>query len=327
MNPTALFAITLVSVCGVTLAAPSLSPARFLFGVRVGAPFRKTGPGREALRIYYAHDVTGIAIAIALVFALGLHREWTWMLAVLLAEAAAVLGYYRAHRRLRPFAAPADLTAVREADLFAAEDRLPRWTLWAIPPFLLPITGAAYLHAHWSEIPARIPVHFTLSGHPDRWVDKTPGAVYGMAAANAGVLLFTLLLGLAVYYGARRSPQRVWLVKFAVAMMYFISAMFTASTLIPVVGYSPLWFLIPIPLFVVFVLVWAYKTVRDPRMPSEETPDACWRGGFIYYNPEDPAAFVQKRVGFGYTLNFGNRMVWVIAGVVLAVVFAATVWL
>ena len=37
---------------------------------------------------------------------------------------------------------------------------------------------------------------------------------------------------------------------------------------------------------------------------------------------EDPALFVEKRFGFGYTVNFGNPWAWVIAGVLLVLPFA-----
>jgi uncharacterized membrane protein len=50
--------------------------------------------------------------------------------------------------------------------------------------------------------------------------------------------------------------------------------------------------------------------------------DALWRGGLIYVNPDDPALFVQKRFGVGWTVNVGNRFVWIlfvaIAGAIVA---------
>ena len=30
--------------------------------------------------------------------------------------------------------------------------------------------------------------------------------------------------------------------------------------------------------------------------------------------PKDPAIFVQKRIGFGYTINMGNRLAWMLMG-------------
>jgi uncharacterized membrane protein len=34
--------------------------------------------------------------------------------------------------------------------------------------------------------------------------------------------------------------------------------------------------------------------------------DRYWYGDFFYNNPDDPAVFVPKRYGLGWTVNFGN---------------------
>ena len=34
--------------------------------------------------------------------------------------------------------------------------------------------------------------------------------------------------------------------------------------------------------------------------------DRYWAGGLFYNNPDDPAVFVPKRYGMGWTVNFGN---------------------
>jgi uncharacterized membrane protein len=34
--------------------------------------------------------------------------------------------------------------------------------------------------------------------------------------------------------------------------------------------------------------------------------DRYWYGGFFYNNPDDPAVFVPRRYGMGWTVNFGN---------------------
>ena len=34
--------------------------------------------------------------------------------------------------------------------------------------------------------------------------------------------------------------------------------------------------------------------------------DRYWYGGFFYSNPDDPAMFVPRRFGIGWTLNFGH---------------------
>lgn len=50
-------------------------------------------------------------------------------------------------------------------------------------------------------------------------------------------------------------------------------------------------------------------------------PAGGWKG-FLYVNPADPALFVRKRWGFGYTVNFGNRWSWVLLVAVFALALA-----
>jgi uncharacterized membrane protein len=42
--------------------------------------------------------------------------------------------------------------------------------------------------------------------------------------------------------------------------------------------------------------------------------------GFIYVNPDDPNLFVPKRLGEGWTINFGHRRAWQAVFGVLAVI-------
>ena len=58
-------------------------------------------------------------------------------------------------------------------------------------------------------------------------------------------------------------------------------------------------------------------------------PDDCWKYGVFYFNRDDPALFVPKRLGlnFGYTLNFANRWSWIILVVSLLPAVALIAWL
>jgi len=43
---------------------------------------------------------------------------------------------------------------------------------------------------------------------------------------------------------------------------------------------------------------------------GDRTPDESWLWGMFYHNPNDPALFVEKRTGPGYTVNFGHVRAW-----------------
>jgi uncharacterized membrane protein len=53
--------------------------------------------------------------------------------------------------------------------------------------------------------------------------------------------------------------------------------------------------------------------------------DRFWVGGLIYVNRDDPAIFVPKRLGLGWTLNFGNRRARLAGVLILAMLIAAPV--
>ncbi len=57
--------------------------------------------------------------------------------------------------------------------------------------------------------------------------------------------------------------------------------------------------------------------------PSDRLADRYWRFGVLYVNRDDPALIVERRYGFGWTLNFGNPLSWlVVAGLVAVVVLS-----
>lgn len=57
--------------------------------------------------------------------------------------------------------------------------------------------------------------------------------------------------------------------------------------------------------------------------------DEHWVAGVFYYNPQDPALWVEKRFGIGWTLNFARPASWFMLGGILLLVLAgvALPWL
>ncbi len=49
------------------------------------------------------------------------------------------------------------------------------------------------------------------------------------------------------------------------------------------------------------------------------TAEEYWKGGLWYYNPNDGALFVPKRIGFGYTLNMAHPEAWLLMAATLVI--------
>ncbi len=210
-----------------------------------------------------------------------------------------------------------------------AGDRLGRRALWFLPPFCILASAALYLRVNWDRIPARFPIHWDFTGHPNGWSHRSAGGVYGPLLLGALVVLFIEALGLLTYRGARRGTPRSTTLVIMISVSYMIALVFSMA------GLSPFWapqaWLVSGVIggglvAIVVVVARAYSRPEPEGAPMEATPEQCWRGGIFYYNPDDPALFVEKRVGVGYDFNYGNRLTWVILGAILLFI-AGTIFL
>lgn len=312
-NPVFVSLLELALVGAVMLLLPHLSARGYWFGITVPAEFRSTDAGRAALHRYHWRVTLSIGVAaLADLYLAPRSPELATELLPLLPFVAGMVAFFRERSQIRAAAAVAPVANAPVPP--GGGHPFPPWLGWALPPFALPLAAALYIQAHWSQIPGRFPIHWGVNGQPNGWANRTAGAVYGPLLFAAGLMLLMLLLALAMYYGSRHSPQMLAVLKILIGVMYFLGLLFSGIGLVPVLSISPVIFIVAAPIFVIALLVYSFKSATNPTMPTEGTPDECWTLGSVYYNPRDPALFVQKRIGFGYTFNFGHRLSWVILG-------------
>jgi uncharacterized membrane protein len=271
-------------------------------------------------------------------------RAWSWLafLWPLLATLPALLW---ARRAVLPYAAPpATVARVRLASLRERPRPLPGGlSAWIGPPVVLAL-AAAYLALRWSAIPPRFAIHWGLDGAANGWADRSLGGVFeSLAVGLAGylTLLFTVWQigrqargseAMRVYTG-RALLTAAYLLAFTFAGLS-ITLPFRAAGAGP--GMVPNVILALVALFVVGLIVLG-RRLRDTPLPSAAAaPDAKasldakassdpssadrrWLAGILYFNREDPAVFVEKRLGLGYTVNFARPSAWLYLGLVLLV--------
>ncbi len=302
-----IFISTLSMVCN------SASRRDILFGVRVPADFRSGPEGRRAIAAFRAILVTQLLLSlVAILLASGAQLQVVLLLAPLTTVLAAVLGFVFQHRRLKAFAvAPVH---VREVELSSEPERLP-WFMWLWPgPFLALAATAAYLRSNWERIPERFPIHWGIDGEPNGWSQRTFGGVYGSVILGAQIVVLLSVLALAGWYGARRSPLRRALVGIAIAAEYSITCVIIAAALTPLAS-IPLWVMLLAPLAILApAVIYSVRKANQPRQLPDPTPDECWKGGMLYYNPNDAALMVERRDSVGLTVNFGNPWSWALLG-------------
>lgn len=301
--------LTCAFLGAIMLLLPHISPRRYFFGITLPPDFRHSDVARRSLRRYHATVIAATLMGAAAMLAPS-GRGATGFILLMVPFVGGFAGFLRERAALRQFAPPVPATPAP-----VEGDHLPRWVWLAALPFAAPVAAASYLRAHWDQIPESFPIHWDLNGHANGWAAKTVRGVYGPLLYGSGISLLLLMLALAMYYGSRRAPIRKPVLGILIAAMYFLTYTFTVVSLMPLVHVGMAAILIPAAVYTVAVLVWAIRASQTSQ--GEATPDECWTWGSIYYNRSDPALFVQKRIGMGYTLNFGNRASWLLMGVFL----------
>jgi uncharacterized membrane protein len=312
---------------------PRVARPGLFFGVTVDSAFAGSDAARRIKRRYGLEIVLHSAIALALAFALGPAVGLLWQ----------VFGggwaFANAHRAAMPYGSGE--SAIREAGLDPQPEDSLFVTALALAPLTLLLLLALYARSHWDQIPDRFPVHFGFHG-PDRWVTRSPRAVYGLIVLN-GLLCGLMLM---TRYGLRHGSRRVaidgapaqaearfrriitWLLVAAEYLMVMLTwaILFSSPQGVFVFGIG----MLVLTVVLVFVLMRMGQggSRLAPGSPGgDRTPDACWKWGMFYVNPSDPALFVEKRFGIGYTVNFGNRWSWIFLVITLLPLIAVTFYL
>lgn len=312
---------------------PRLSNSAVSFGVTVPEAHRRHPDVLRVRRQFtLAALVLGILLA-ALSFVLGASDAENFAVATIAGLnvyiAAALLVYYRCHAVMRRLKAEQNWEdAPRRTVVMDTRfrERLTSSPILMVLPYILFVVTIAGVALYYGQIPDRIPLHYDASGTPDRFGDKSFGNIFGI-----NIVQFVMIL---VMHSVReiiiRSKQQLnpaapeasrsrntafrrenllliqWL-NIALTLLFSIIQL-SIIAIIPPAAILPAAIVLPFAPLVIF-LIRIIRLGGSGSLPVGE--DRHWRlGGSIYVNPDDPALFVEKRIGAGYTVNFGRPAGW-----------------
>ncbi|NKI35186.1 hypothetical protein HFP89_08405 [Wenzhouxiangella sp. XN79A] len=312
-----------LAIGGLMLAMPGLSRGSTFFAVTVPAGFAESDLGQAIRRRYLAGVIAATLIALAAVSIIvtpitgGLAPEPAMTVAHTVAVLIITFGALGTflHCRGRALAFRRSDQARRAIELLPPDrlvDVVPRPLGLHLLPYL-PVLGAIAWLAARGPIPAPdgAPIGFA--------------ATYGAPLSMLGTLvLMHLVMPMALLI--RRLPghrSRVRAINRMLLWMMVCCGLLGGWISLGVL-YGERWItggpgatvqillilgLLAVPL----VMRWRGRFDR-PGHPDEgdRSPDAAWKLGMVYFNPDDPALWLEKRFGVGYTLNFGRPMAWVI---------------
>jgi uncharacterized membrane protein len=334
VTPSVIGTIIVILNAALFYAVPVLSRRDIFFSVTVPAGFREQPIARRALLRYRTAVLASSTIALAAASAMVRLSPRLVPLVVIVQPAVATLAWMLAHRAIRPYAATS--TAPRVASLTPRDVSYPGGIPAIVGPYIMLGAAALLLYLNWDAIPGRFPTHWNGSGVPDRWTTKSIRSVFGflpfgialVAAMQIQAWLVlrrtrqiaaTGAMGDAEWRVKRRTAQYSVLSSFLAALLlgYFATRSLAADVSL---GWG-IWIILGVIVVasIAFTAWYVYVGQGGQRqIPAaalsqgrgDASPDAAWKGGILYFNPDDPAIFVENRMGVGWTMNFGNKWAW-----------------
>ena len=363
MSRTALFLIVLGQLAiagGVFLIYPRIARRGLLFGVYVGEEIFDGAAARAITRSWYRGIWATLAAGVAaggLLAALTAH-PLAAVLPVGLLLAGFIAFYLRAYRRACALA-PRGARPAAVAPLVASPPASP------ILPAIAVAAGIAcgafaigHAWSHYAELPARVPSHFGFSGAPDAWQTKEPIVVFLPAlltlvvGAGLGVMSWLVLYAKRALRAADHGASLAAQMRFRTAMTRFLAGVSLLTTalltwlsvsmvrvglgLAPGLGQGPMVLvaiLLAFSLGGTVLIAFRYgqggarleRAAGTAPLTNGLADNSHWVLGMFYVNRDDPSIMVERRFGFGYTVNFGNPRAVLLLGAFLAAVLGLVI--
>lgn len=318
-QPTLLFLLVPLLQAAMFHMAPRLSRPGIFFSVTVDEAFATGREGRALLTRYRL--IVWAAAAASIVVKLTFDSPIGFFILAGLVTVTGFGAWFWTYRQVRPHAVTA--TRVRAASLSPRNDSMPGGIWFAAGPFLVLAATALIIYLRWDRIP--------------EGTTKNPFAPLVIAGA---MVLMTTLLGFSIMRYTRqvatdgpaaRAEQRFKNVQvlYLTVAAYIMAISFSALALAPVFAITRSFNVGPIamviPLINIAMVVWMLRVGQGGQrglspgargaIRGDATPDSAWKGGgLLYFNPSDPAIWVEKRIGIGYTVNFANPRAWLLLG-------------
>lgn len=210
---------------------------------------------------------------------------------------------------------------------------------------LIVIIFAIRIHLDYENFPDKLIMHMNSKGEIDGVADKSYLSIQSPTMVSFFMLAVMFFTNLSQLLSKMRiSPdmpeesldrlletRRIWTYYFATSAILFIVLFQVGIPAFMKTGDDSLVKVLAL-IAIVFslggsILIGKIRSVdgsalnKTGRYGYEEEDDKWILGGLIYYNPDDPAIFVEKRVGVGTTMNFANNWVKLIFLVVLLLPF------
>ncbi len=331
---------TIASMAVVQCFYPNFSSKNLVLGVVIPEELVDSEELKDFIRSYrFSTMVLAAILLIPGYLLLSMNTMWmgliiVWLLVSIFLLFIPVIFYNRKITNWKKASGYRILVSKRVVDIGLSKDKttyrkVPLWLY--IFPLLVVVAGTVYILVNYDAFPSSIPMHYDYSGAVDSYMEKSLYIVLTPTLTNAlmlGILFFSNLMLLKSKQKLdSEAPdesldrllkaRRIWTMALAAITMVLVSCMQLIMTWSMLGnwknlgGMQILLYILPVVILIIItVLGFRVGNIGEKLQRSQyklsklEDDDRHWYfGGSIYYNPEDPAVIVPKRIGIGSTVN------------------------
>ena len=365
MNETTLINLALtvrvLLVGSILLVLPHITRKGLLFGVYVGEDVAKGRPGRQLLRTWRRRCL--LTMLLSLVIGLGISVAGAPFAGNLTGTAVlllvALVFYLQVHSKARNLVTP---TAEGQAEIAVAslEIQSPKEAGFAKLALVICIgaglVAIAYAVIAYFEMPSMVP---TISDsrvmHEKSIITFIITPLFNLVISPFFALIAVLTVGAKRSMrggagGHSKKAQDAFRIAWTRLVSVFALLLCALLTLLSVqvvrIGLSEIDSIVAIVsggagagVFVVasaIGVIWLMKRYgqggasresgsAEERLTGSLADNSHWPMGLFYYNADDPSMMIEKRFGFGYSFNYGNRKAQLIVVTFLALLVGLSV--
>jgi uncharacterized membrane protein len=335
---------------------PFFSKETLLFGVRISNA-EKSNPELERIKNNYKHVYLAVMIPFLIIISFTLYSFYNELIKILsiILQVLVIANLYaqfnlRVKKVKRSFVKS---DVVEEEQVVVVDDKLDQGKylvskLWFVPAIVVILLNLLLIGVNYKKIPVLIPSHIDITGKAIQFVYKSHLNVFFIPFLS----IFNLFVFCGIYFIIKKSKQETVGINIQKTILqdrhfkylwsgYLVLLNFVLSIYFTIISlHIDRLFILPNELFSIINIVLpnliltsaillVIKTGQSGsrlKVKSKEivinfdpSDDDYWKYGLFYYNPDDPAIFIEKKIGIGWTLNFGHPISFVLLIAVLAI--------
>jgi len=244
----------------------------------------------------------------------------------------------------------AEKTGMLTVDTKFRKVRLIYSNTWFLISFLMAAATILITFKYYGKIPEKIPMQYDFSGNVTSWAEKSYRSVLALPAMQllmtALFIFINTIIDRAKQQISAANPEKSLQQNIIFRRRWSLYMIVSGSLLVLMFALIQFNFIFELNPTLVFAMVMVLVVLmvigaivlsvttgqggsRVKGSPSESgeqklgrDDDKYWKLGVFYFNRQDPAIFIEKRFGIGWSNNWAHPISWVFI-IVILVVFVA----